>query len=123
MASQYSSAEIFGFMSDELQYRKYFEGESHDEFLEHAKKAIMVAINEDLTEKQRKYYTQYYLNGISIPEIASMECVNKSTVSRTLTRATIKIHKAMRYSAPRFLHSQPNTKNRRPTGRFRRYRE
>ena len=40
-----------------------------------------------LTERQREILVLYYYQKRKIPEIAEMLCINKSTVSRTLTRA------------------------------------
>lgn len=59
----------------------------------HALKMMSTALREELTEKQRQYITAYYVNGKSMPEIGEMYGVNKSTVSRTISRSLRKIKK------------------------------
>lgn len=113
MASGYSSDEIFGFQADAIQFAKWCSNEEELDYSSHVKKALLVAFNEELTEKQKMYYTMYYIDKISIPDIARMVGVNKSTVSRTITRATKILHSVLRYSAPHLLNQQANTRNRR----------
>ena len=73
----------------------------------------MVAINEELTEKQKQYYIMFFVHSVPIPEIARMFGVNKSTVSRGITRARERITKIMRYSAPHLLNAPTPKGNKR----------
>lgn len=113
MASYYSPSEIFEFQADAIQFAKWNENEVETDFVSHAKKATLKALNEELTEKQKRYFTLYHINRTSIEEIAKLEGVNKSTVSRTLTRARKKMSKVLRYTAPYLLNEQAETRNRR----------
>lgn len=61
---------------------------------------VQWAIEEILTPTQRKYYTLYWVEGVSMPAIGYICGVNKSTVKRTLDRATNRICKVLRIVAP-----------------------
>lgn len=64
------------------------------------RKIVEWAIEEILTPTQRKYYRLYWVEGVSMPAIGSVCKVNKSTVKRTLDRATNRIRKVLRIVAP-----------------------
>lgn len=55
-------------------------------------------IEENLTKKQKSYIMLYYVQNKSVTQIARMCGVNKSTVSRTLSRARSNIEKAVGYA-------------------------
>ena len=54
-------------------------------------------IREDLTELQQEILTAYYFQEMTIPQIAEIRGVNKSTVSRTLKRAEQKLQRYLKY--------------------------
>lgn len=54
-------------------------------------------IDGELTPIQREVVQAYYFEGQTIPRIAQLRGVNKSTVSRTLRRAEKKISLCLRY--------------------------
>ena len=54
-------------------------------------------IKEELTELQREILTAYYFQEMTIPQIAEIRGVNKSTVSRTLKRAEQKLQRYLKY--------------------------
>ena len=54
-------------------------------------------IREELTELQREILTAYYFQEMTIPQIAEIRGVNKSTVSRTLKRAEQKLQRYLKY--------------------------
>lgn len=54
-------------------------------------------IQGELTEHQRRTFLAYHQQGLSMPQIAALQGVNKSTVSRTLKRAEQKIHRITQY--------------------------
>ena len=58
---------------------------------------IRRVIKEELTELQRDIITAYYFQEMTIPQIARMRGVNKSTISRTLKRAEQKLQRYLRY--------------------------
>lgn len=113
MASQYSSAEIFEFQANAKVLEEWNESECNADFLAHCKRAVRVAVERELTERQRQVYLLYYLDGVSIPQIAARMGVNKSTISRMLKRANERLARVMRYSAPHLLHAQAARRNRR----------
>jgi len=61
------------------------------------KKAVMSAVRRELSEKQRSTLQMYYFEGKSIPEIARLQMVNKSTVSRSLKSALGKLGRILGY--------------------------
>lgn len=54
-------------------------------------------IREELTQLQREILTAYYFQEMTIPQIAEIRGVNKSTVSRTLKRAEQKLQRYLKY--------------------------
>ena len=54
-------------------------------------------------EKQRRYMTMYYVDGMSLQQISRAEGVNKSTVSRTMKRGRERLHRCLRYGAAALL--------------------
>ena len=54
-------------------------------------------IREELTELQREVLTAYYFQEMTIPQIAQIRGVNKSTISRTLKRAEQKLQRYLKY--------------------------
>lgn len=60
-------------------------------------KRVQRVIREELTEAQREVLLAYYIQDLSIPQIAQDRGVHKSTVSRTLHRAEAKLRRYLRY--------------------------
>lgn len=60
-------------------------------------KRVQRVIREELTENQREILLAYYMENLTIPQIAENRGVNKSTVSRTLHRAEGKLRRYLRY--------------------------
>jgi len=54
-------------------------------------------IQEELTPLQRETLIAYYFQEQTIPQIAQERGVHKSTVSRTLHRAEVKLRKYLKY--------------------------
>lgn len=75
--------------------------DSHDMTI--AKKKLRKALIEELTETQRKYVFEYYVAEKTMEQIAYEYGVNKSTVSRGITRARRRLHKVLKYTSPAFL--------------------
>ena len=55
------------------------------------------AIENELTERQRLMIGLYYFKGMNIPKIAEMLGVNRSTVSRTISRGRRSILEKMKF--------------------------
>lgn len=60
-------------------------------------KRVQRVIREELTPIQREILLAYYIQDLSVPRIAEMRGVHKSTVSRTLHRAEGKLRRYLRY--------------------------
>lgn len=111
----YTSQEVFDWRADNLQFKKWLEDQQPDvDFLTHLKHAAGVALSEELTDSQQAYF-HMYLQGHSVSEIAQSFGVNKSTVSRGLTRAKKRLARVLRYAAPHMMRQQMETRNRRLT--------
>lgn len=113
MASRYSSSEIFQLQTDADQFRQWDANEPDADFVAHSKKCLMVAIESELTEKQRQYYTMYHLESMTMEAIAKKTGVSKSCVSRTIQRANARLARCLRYSAPHLLNAPVQARNRR----------
>ena len=64
---------------------------------EEAKRRISRVVAEELSQVEREVLVSYYLREMKIPEIALERGVNKSSVSRALSRAETKLKKYLRY--------------------------
>lgn len=66
-----------------------------------AKAAVLLksVLDENLTKKQKCYIILYYRDGLKPAEIARRCGVNRSTVTRTLRRAEIRLEKLRRLTA------------------------
>lgn len=60
-------------------------------------KILRKVISEELTERQREMITLYYFGRANIPQIAEILGVNRSTVSRTISRGRRNIMEKMKY--------------------------
>ena len=104
MASGLSPYEIIKIQSDKNQYQDYLLGGNETNFKQLADMVCKSALNE-LSEKQKLYIMASACDGLSYSEIASRYGVNKSTVSRTISRAKKNLKKVLRYSNRIFLNS------------------
>ena len=60
-------------------------------------KRVQRVIREELTPLQQEVLLAYYIQNLTIPQIAENRGVHKSTVSRTLHRAEGKLRRYLRY--------------------------
>lgn len=60
-------------------------------------KVMRNIIENELSKRQRQMITLYYFQKINIPEIAKMLDVNRSTVSRTISRGRRNIMEKLKY--------------------------
>ena len=70
----------------------------NSERMERLRRNLRRAREADLTERQREMVYLYYDRGHSVTKIAMELNVNKSTVSRTLSRARQKLKCCLKYS-------------------------
>ena len=59
---------------------------------------VRIAINEELTDRQRELISLYYLEQMSMTEIAGRLGLSPSTVSRTLKRGRFRLKKYLKYN-------------------------
>lgn len=72
--------------------------ETNEETLNRLRRNLTIAIQEDLTPRQREMLLMRYSDGLSQAEIARRVGVNRSVVSRTLKSAYGRLRRALRYS-------------------------
>lgn len=65
--------------------------------LRRLRRNLRLAREEELTVRQRELLRLYYEEAQSVTQIAGRLGVNKSTVSRTLSRAQRRLYKCLRY--------------------------
>lgn len=95
------SLEIFG---DRAATEQYARNGDNSAYINHLKRLLRRAIDEELTECQRAAVCGFYYDGKSVTQMAIEQGVNKSTVSRNLKRGKEKLALAMRYGlSPVFL--------------------
>ena len=59
---------------------------------------LPLAMEEELTPRQRQIMRMRYSRNMSVTRIAQELGINKATVSRTLSRSTWKLYRSLRYS-------------------------
>lgn len=64
---------------------------------------VRIALNEELTERQKELISLYYLEQMSMTEIAQKLEISPSTVSRTLKRGRGRLRKYLRYNGRYFM--------------------
>ena len=72
--------------------------ETNNEQMSRLRRNLLKAIDEDLTPRQREVVSMHYFNGLSVAKIAEKLNVDRSTVSRTLTRAEQNLRKMLKYA-------------------------
>lgn len=72
--------------------------QTNDDRIDRLKKNLAVAIDQDLTDRQRQMLLMYCFDGRSMEDIGKELDVNKSTVSRTVARAIRRLYRALKYS-------------------------
>lgn len=77
--------------------------EDEKEYIQRISDMIYTAIRLELTEKQRIYFWEYYMEGLTEKEIAIAHGVAISTVSRTVARARLRVRRVLKYVDPRLL--------------------
>ena len=63
---------------------------------------VRVAMNEELTQRQRELIELYYLENMNMTEIAQRLELSPSTVSRTLKRGRGRLRKYLKYNGAYF---------------------
>lgn len=96
---------LFEFWGDKSQYAAWLLGEYSEEadFHIHTIKALRVAMDEELTDKEREYIEMFFVYGMSMKEIGQELGVAVSTVSRTINYGLDRLYHVLRYANPRYL--------------------
>lgn len=96
---------LFEFWGDKSQYAAWLQGEFAEEadFHAHTLNALRVAMDEELTDTQRKYMEMFFVYGMSMKEIGQELGVAASTVSRTINYGLDRLYHVLRYANPRYL--------------------
>lgn len=68
-------------------------------------KKMAIAINEELTDRQREMVNMYYIQQMTMAQIADELGVSVSTVSRTLQRGRNRLRRCLRYGGQNLLSS------------------
>lgn len=76
---------------------EYSSGDNRREILILAN-VIKQIINNELTDRQRKCFTEYVINGKQLKEIREEICINESVISRHISAAKKRILKFLKYS-------------------------
>ena len=89
------------FLSDEnsdcIAFQLYNHGSTNRSERERMKKILSRAIRHGLTERQRVCVVKYYLEGMKMKDIARELGLSRSTVSRHISAATLKLRKVASY--------------------------
>jgi DNA-directed RNA polymerase specialized sigma subunit len=96
---------LFEFWGDKSQYAAWLQGEFAEEadFHTHTLNALRVAMEEELTDKQREYIEMFFVYGMSMKDIGQELGVSKATVSRTINCGLDRLYHVLRYANPRYL--------------------
>ena len=62
-----------------------------------------MAMDEELTDKQREYIEMFFAYGMSMNEIGQELGVSKATVSRVIDCGLDRLYHVLRYANPRYL--------------------
>ena len=96
---------MFDFWGDKSQYAAWLQGEFAEEadFHAHTLNALRVAMDEELTDTQRKYMEMFFVYGMSMKDIGQELGVATATVSRTINCGLDRLYHVLRYANPRYL--------------------
>lgn len=68
--------------------------------LDEAARLLRIAIQNELTDRQRACLTLYYMEGNTMQEIAEQLGTTRGNVSKRIKKAVERLRRALRYSAP-----------------------
>lgn len=80
-----------------ISYYLYSQGDTNRPERERMKRLLYRAIRYELTERQRRCLSMYYLDGLKMEEIARSLALSKSTVSRHIAAAKTKLRRIAAY--------------------------
>ena len=83
--------------TDIFSYHLYNRGASNRPERERMRRILMRAIRHGMTDRQRDCMMMYYLEGCKMQDIADVLGLSRSTVSRHIAAATLKLRKVASY--------------------------
>lgn len=83
--------------------RQWLKADDPDGEMLHLRRALQKAIREELTDREKLYLSAYYVDRKTQVRIAVENGVDKSTVSRGLSRARRKLARVLQYCSPRLM--------------------
>jgi len=103
MADSRFNADNFG------EYRTYLMRLGEDNSRSHSMllRNLTRAMREELSDRQYELVRLYYIDRLTMPEIAERLDINVSTVSRTIKRGRCRLRKCLRYGAKELLDACP----------------
>ena len=93
------------YAADMAEYARAMSGDNSAQHRQ-LKRNLVRALQEDVTEKQRRCLLMYYGDGLNMREIGERLGVDKSTVSRTIKRGERRLKRCLRYGAEAFLNDR-----------------
>lgn len=90
------------FAADMAAYVRDMAGNNSDQ-MGRLRRNVMEALREDVTPRQRECMELYYEKQLTMPQIAELIGVDKSTVSRTIKRGERRLCRCLRYGAEQLL--------------------
>jgi len=94
---EWASPEL-GSRPEELRLWELAHAETNDEDVARLKRALAVAIQEELTDRQSQLLQMYFFEGKTTVKIAKELGINRSTASRIINRALRRLEKVLKYS-------------------------
>ena len=93
-ALPYRRSEVVGSLQEYLKDT----ASTNDEALLRAKNVLSKAIQTELTAKQQEYLLMQFCDGLTVTEISRRCGVDKSVVSRTISRAKRRLYHCIKYA-------------------------
>lgn len=85
-------------LHDKLSFLSWSSEENNTREVEKLRECMLLAIEQELNQKQKNILTMYYLQHKTMDQIAFDLGVNKSTVSRSVRRSVERLQKVRNYA-------------------------
>lgn len=104
-ATPFEQYDPVNYRLDQLSFSTYLNEEAEDNQWQRQalRQALGRAIREELTGRQREVLLLYYLDQLTMQQVAERLDVNRSTVCRTLQRGEARLRRCLRYGGERLL--------------------
>ena len=95
------------YAADMAMYVRQIQADNSQE-VSRLKRNLIRALREDVTPRQRQALLLYYAEGKNMREIGEDLGVDRSTISRTITRGERRLRRCLRYGAEAYLRNMDN---------------